>query len=154
MAAKVNRHRYGTKLRHCHLMYMHRSAVRPSVRASVCLNLRPQQQTLLSWSGRHGISIDCCTAPPLTLSFQARKLLFCRSSPSLPSFSSPELTPRIPRTVYRHFRANPFLLSSFFSFPHFLVDGSVRYIKLTCVSFWAHVKIASRIVSYRRTAAL
>ena len=145
MAAKINRHRYGAKLRHCHLMYMHRSAVRPSVRASVCPNLRPQQQTLLSWSGRHGISIDCCTAPPLTLSFQARNLLFCRSSPSLPSFSSPELTPRIPRTVTDTSELIRFYFLVF-SFPHFLVDGSVRYIKLTCVSFWAHVKIASRIV--------
>ena len=31
---------------------------------------------------------------------------------------------------------------------HFLVVGSVRYIKLTHVGFRAHVKIASRIVSY------
>jgi len=36
-----------------------------------------------------------------------------------------------------------------FSFFHFLVVGSVRRIKLTYVSFWAHVKIASRIISYR-----
>ena len=39
-----------------------------------------------------------------------------------------------------------FISSSFF---RILVFGSVRLIKLTCVSFWAHVKIASRIVSYR-----
>jgi len=31
---------------------------------------------------------------------------------------------------------------------HFLVVGSVRYIKLTHVGFRAHVKIASLIVSY------
>ena len=41
-----------------------------------------------------------------------------------------------------------FLLFSFSLF-HFLVVGSVRYIKLTRVGFRAHVKIASRIVSYR-----
>ena len=36
-----------------------------------------------------------------------------------------------------------------FLFLHFLVVGSVGYIKLTHVGFRAHVKIASRIVSYR-----
>jgi len=41
-----------------------------------------------------------------------------------------------------------FLLFRFSVF-HFLVVGSVRYIKLTRVGFRAHVKIASRIVSYR-----
>jgi len=46
-----------------------------------------------------------------------------------------------------------FLLFSFFSVCrglHFLVVGSVRYIKLTHVGFRTHVKIASRIVSYLR----
>jgi len=38
----------------------------------------------------------------------------------------------------------------FFSFFTLLVVGSVRQIKLTHVVFRAHVKIASRIVSYRR----
>ena len=42
-----------------------------------------------------------------------------------------------------------FLLFSFSVFTLFLVVGSVRYIKLTYVGFRAHVKIASRIVSYR-----
>jgi len=37
----------------------------------------------------------------------------------------------------------------FFSVLQFLVVVSVRYIKLTHVGFRAHVKIASRIVSYR-----
>ena len=36
-----------------------------------------------------------------------------------------------------------------FLFLHFLVFGSVWYIKLTHVGFRAHVKIASKIVSYR-----
>ena len=45
-----------------------------------------------------------------------------------------------------------FLLSSF-SVLHFLVVGSVRQIELTRVGFRAHVKIASRIVSCRMTAA-
>jgi len=39
-----------------------------------------------------------------------------------------------------------FLLFSFYTF---LVVGSMRQIKLTHVGFRAHVKIASRIVSYR-----
>jgi len=43
-----------------------------------------------------------------------------------------------------------FLLFSFFLFLHFLVVSSVRQIKLTYVGFRAHVKIASRIVSYRK----
>ena len=42
-----------------------------------------------------------------------------------------------------------FLLLVFFLLLHFLVVGSVRYIKLTHAGFRAHVKIASRIVSYR-----
>jgi len=37
----------------------------------------------------------------------------------------------------------------FFSVLHFSVVGSVLWIKLTYVGFRAHVKIASRIVSYR-----
>ena len=44
----------------------------------------------------------------------------------------------------------PFLLFSF-SVLHFLVVVSARQIKLTRVGFRAHVKIASRIVSYRNT---
>jgi len=46
-----------------------------------------------------------------------------------------------------------FLLFSFFLFLHFLVVGSVRLIKLTYVGFRAHVKIASRILSYRIVVA-
>ena len=38
-----------------------------------------------------------------------------------------------------------------FLFLHVLVVGSVRQIKLTDVGFRAHVKIASRMVSYRIT---
>ena len=41
-----------------------------------------------------------------------------------------------------------FLLLVFFLFLHFLVVGLTRQIKLTHVGFRAHVKIASRIVSY------
>ena len=45
-----------------------------------------------------------------------------------------------------------FLLLVFLSlFLHLLVVGSVREIKPTRVGFRAHVKIASRIVSYRMT---
>ena len=46
-----------------------------------------------------------------------------------------------------------FLLFTFFLFLHFLVVGSVRQIKPTHVDFRAHVKIASRIVSYRIVTA-
>ena len=45
-----------------------------------------------------------------------------------------------------------FLLLVFSLFLHFLVVGSVRQINLTHVGFRAHVKIASRIVSYRSYA--
>ena len=41
-----------------------------------------------------------------------------------------------------------------FLFFHFLVVGSVRYIKLTHVSFWLHVKVASRIILYRLSVCL
>jgi len=54
---------------------------------------------------------------------------------------------------YCYFRAYPFLLSTF-SVLHFLVVVSVRYIKLTHVGFRAHVKIASRIVSYSLLRAM
>ena len=65
-----------------------------------------------------------------------------------PSTSSSGLTPRVPQTtVYRYFYAYLFLLSRF-SVLHFLVVGSVLSINLTHVDFQAHVKIASRIVSY------
>jgi len=63
------------------------------------------------------------------------------------SFSSSGLSTWFPR-LYCYFWAYPFLLFSF-SVSHFLVVGSVRYIKVTHVGFRAHVKIASRIVSYR-----
>ena len=46
------------------------------------------------------------------------------------------------------FWAYSFYTFYFFSVFHFLVFASVWQIKLTYVSFWAHVKIASRIVSY------
>jgi len=48
--------------------------------------------------------------------------------------------------------AYPSLLFSFFSVLHCFVVVSVRWIKLTHVGFWAHVKIASRVVSYRKFA--
>ena len=78
-----------------------------------------------------------------------KTFLFCKSFPPQPTFSSFGLTPRIriPLTVYRYFGAYPFLLFTF-SVLHFLVVGSVRQMKLTHVGFRAHVKIASRIVSW------
>ena len=55
--------------------------------------------------------------------------------------------PRLFIVTSEHIRLFYFLV--FFSVFTFLVVGSVRYIKLTYVGFRAHVKIASRIVSYR-----
>jgi len=80
-----------------------------------------------------------------------KTFLLCKSVPprSL-SFSSSGFTTWIPQTftvTSEHIRL---LLFSFFSVLHFLVVGSVRQIKLTRVGFRAHVKIASRIVSYPR----
>ena len=60
------------------------------------------------------------------------------------SFSSSGLTTWIPETftdTSEHIRF--YFLVFFF---HFLVVGSMRWIKLTHVGFRAHVKIASRIV--------
>ena len=56
------------------------------------------------------------------------------------------------RTVNQYVWAYPFLLV-FFLF-HFLTFGSMRQIKLTYVSFWAHVKTASLIVSSQGTKHL
>ena len=72
------------------------------------------------------------------------------------SFSSSGFTTCIPHTVYCYFSAYPFLLFSFSVLVCFtlLVVGSVRQITPTHVSFRAHVKIASRIVSYRMRAWL
>jgi len=75
--------------------------------------------------------------------------LFSRSFSAQPSFSSSGLTPRIPQTVYRYFWAYLFFTFLVFPFFQFLVVGSVQQIKPTHVSFCLHVKIASRIVSYR-----
>ena len=63
------------------------------------------------------------------------------------SFCFSGLTTWISQTVYCYFWAYPFLLFSF-SVLHLLVVISLRYIKLTHVGFRAHVKLASRIVSY------
>ena len=46
-------------------------------------------------------------------------------------------------------RTSVCIFLNFFSVLHFSVVGSVLWIKLTYVGFRAHVKIASRIVSYR-----
>jgi len=62
------------------------------------------------------------------------------------SFSSSGFTTWIPQTVYCYFWAYSvvyFLV--FFLFLHFLIAGSVRWIKLTHVGFRAHVKISYRI---------
>ena len=66
------------------------------------------------------------------------------------SFSSSGLTRGLhdSRDFCCYIGAYPFLLFSF-SVLHFLVVVSVRYIKLTHVGCRAHVKIASRFLSYR-----
>jgi len=57
-----------------------------------------------------------------------------------------------PRLFTLLLRISVFLLFSFSVFYTFLVVGSVRWIKLTYVGSRAHVKIASRIVSYAFSA--
>ena len=80
-----------------------------------------------------------------------KSFLFCKSSLSQPFLfllqDSLYGSPRLFTVTSEHIRLFYFLL--FFCFYTFLVVGSVRQIKLTYVDFRAHVKIASRIVSYR-----
>jgi len=62
-----------------------------------------------------GTSIDSPLSSTITPSLFHSRLktsLFCKSFPPQPTFSSPGLNPRIPRTVYRYFWAYPFLLFS------------------------------------------
>ena len=74
-----------------------------------------------------------------------KSFLFCKSSLPQPFLFL------IQASLYGFPRLFTLLLSIsvFFTFYTFLVVGSVRQIKLTYVGFRAHVKIASRIVSYR-----
>jgi len=59
----------------------------------------------------------------------------------------------IPQTVYRYFWAYLFFyFLVFFLFFRFLVVGFLQQTKLTHVSFWLHIKTASRIVSCRMHA--
>jgi len=68
---------------------------------------------------------------------------------SLSFFSRTDyMTPQTFTVTSEHIRFR-FLV---FLFLHFLVVVSVQKIKLTHVGFRAHVKIASRIVTYRETA--
>jgi len=80
-----------------------------------------------------------------------KSFLFCKSSLPQPfHFLLQDSLYRFPRlftVTSEHIRIFEFLV--FFCFYTFLVVGSVRRIKLTYVGFRAHVKIASRIVSYR-----
>ena len=80
---------------------------------------------------------------PLTLSFQAQNLPILQILSSV-AFLFSWLTPRIPRGLFTNTSEHIRYLI-FFSFS----VGSVRQIKLSRVGFWAHVKISSRIVSYK-----
>ena len=75
----------------------------------------------ISLSGISPISsIDSPLSSSITPSLfhsRLKTFLFYKSFPPQPTFSSPGLTPWIPRTVYRYFWAYPFLL---FSLPFFL----------------------------------
>jgi len=84
----------------------------------------------------------------LSLSVQTYNLPFS-SNPShcSLSFSSLGLATWFPKLLLL-LLACPFLLFSF-SVLHFVVVVSVRWIRLTHIGFRAHVKIASRTVSYR-----
>ena len=86
---------------------------------------------------------------PLTLSFQAYNLLSCKSFRPQPFlFLLRDSLHGFPGlfTVTSEHICLYFLV---FLFLHFLVVGSVRQNKLTRVGYRAHVKIASRIISYR-----
>ena len=76
-----------------------------------------------------------------------KSFLFCKSSLLQPFLFLIQVSlyafPRLFTVTSEHIR-----LFTFSVFTLFLVVGSVRQIKLTYVSFRAHVKIASRIVSY------
>ena len=76
----------------------------------------------------HWRCIDTLRISGFVVIFHSRlkTFLFCRSVPPQPSFSSSELTPRIPRTVCRYFWAYPFFYFLVFLFLHFLVVRSVR----------------------------
>ena len=79
-----------------------------------------------------------------------KSFLFCKSSlPSLSFFSFRIHYMDFPYCLLLLLSTSVYLLFSFFCFYTFLVVGSVPTIKLTYVGFRAHVKIASRIVSYR-----
>ena len=81
-----------------------------------------------------------------------KTFLFCKSFPPQPFLfllqDSLHGFPRLFTVISEHIC---FLLLVFLLL-HFLVVGSVREIKPTHIGFRAHVKIASRIVSYRIVA--
>ena len=113
--------------------------------ASVVLSSKP-----LHFS--HIGSIDSPLSSSITPSLFHSSLntfLFCKSFPPWPSiFSFPWLTPQITWTVYRYFWVYPFLLVFHFSISVFGPCGRLNWL----VSFWADVKISSRIVSMAVTA--
>ena len=79
-----------------------------------------------------------------------KSFLFCKTPPYPFLFLIQVSLYGFPRLFTLLLSISVFLLFSFFfDFYTFLVVGSVRSIKLTYVGFRAHVKIASRIVSYR-----
>ena len=84
-----------------------------------------------------------------------KTFLFCKSFPSQHSLSSPGLTIYIymdsPDCLPTRLSISVFYFVVFFVL-HFSVVGSVQQIKLTHVGFRAHVKIASRIVSWSCSA--
>ena len=133
--------------------FVYHGIARHNVGCTKC-TARPRKSSRLSdTNGRQTfVAIDYSQLIQHTLSS-----LFC---PGLkPSFSA-NLSHRSPSFFFFriHYMDSPdclllilaylFLLFSF-SVLHCLVVGSVRQIKLTHVGFRAHVKIASRIVSYR-----
>ena len=97
------------------------------------------------------LTITCYSITHSLFHSRLKTFLFCKSFPPQPFLfllqDSLHGFPRLFTVIFEHIC---FLLLVFL-FLHFLVVGSVRLIKLTHVGFRAHVKIASRIVSYRTT---
>ena len=90
----------------------------------------------------------CCSITHSLFHSRLKSFLFCKSSLPEPFLFLIQVSLYgFPRLFTLLLSISVFLLFSF-SVLHFLVVVSVRYIKLTYVGFRAHVKIASRIVSY------
>jgi len=83
MAAKINWHRYGTKLRHCHLMYIARSSEDRSSGTNEPRTMRPSLlkclQPISTWRDAR-LRIITVIIMQIMLQFQKLSVLFSGSS--------------------------------------------------------------------------